>query len=121
MLSGDVISSGGHVVVRGSGDVDLGRLDQDTLQLLVAGSGSAKAEGRVKTLKLSVAGSGNADLGRLAVEDADVVVAGHGDVAIAPSGDVKITILGSGDVKLLSRPNHITRSVVGSGHIIEMP
>ncbi len=112
---------GSSVTVTGHETVDLGHIEQDELTVNVLSQGAVTATGRVKRLKVSLAGSGEARLGGLQTGDADVSIAGSGDVTIAPSGDVRVNIMGSGDVRLATHPKSITRSVTGSGRVIEAP
>lgn len=112
---------GNSVTVTGHETVDLGRIEQDELTINVLSQAVVTATGRVKRLKVSLAGSGEARLGGLQTGDADVTIAGSGDVTIAPSGDVRVNIMGSGDVRLAAHPKSITRSVIGSGRVIEAP
>lgn len=116
--TGDGATRRNAVVVNGSHDVDMGQLDQDVLTLTIAGPGSVTAAGRVKRLMLTVTGSGKANLGSLAVEDAKVMVTGSGGATIAPSGDLQVTITGSGDVRLITHPATIRRAIYGSGKVI---
>jgi hypothetical protein len=44
---------------------------------------------------------------------------GSGSVTVAPSEELKVTIMGSGNVHLLTRPASIQRQIMGSGRIIE--
>lgn len=112
------ISSGNSAIVRDSENVDLGRVDQDHLDLTIAASGNATAAGKVNRLKLDAMGSGRAELGKLAAHEADVTVAGSGDVTLGPVEDLRVTILGSGNVRLSKQPSNIQRIIVGSGRII---
>ncbi len=109
----------GAVMVRGRQSVDLGHVEQESLNITVANSGSVTAEGKVDSLSVNVLGSGNADLGKLAARTVNLVIAGSGNAAIAPGEDLKVTILGSGSAHLVTRPARIERSILGSGRIIE--
>jgi hypothetical protein len=109
----------GSVYVRGSHDTDLGHIDQKSLKVTVANSGTVTADGKVDDLSISVMGSGDARLGKLAARNVSVQIMGSGDVTVAPSEELKVTIMGSGNVHLLTRPARIQRSIMGSGHIVE--
>ncbi|MBN9588019.1 MAG: DUF2807 domain-containing protein [Alphaproteobacteria bacterium] len=111
--------AGNTVTITGNQDVNLGRVEQDELTINVVSQAVVTATGRVKRLKVSLAGSGEARLGGLQTGDANVSIAGSGDVTIAPSGDVRVNIMGSGDLHLATHPRSITRSIVGSGRVIE--
>ena len=119
---GNWISSdpkGGSVFVRGSRDTDLGHIDQQSLKITIANSGSVTAEGKVDELFITVLGSGDARLGKLAARNVTVQIMGSGEVTIAPREELKATIMGSGDVHLLTRPARIQRQIMGSGQIEE--
>jgi len=109
----------GEVFARGSNDTDLGHIEREALTVTVAHSGSLTAEGKVDRLTVNVLGSGNARLGKLAARTVTVSVMGSGSATVAPSESLKATIMGSGDVHLVTRPASIQRSIMGSGHIVE--
>jgi hypothetical protein len=111
--------STGSVFARGSNDTDLGHVEQEALSITVANSGSLTAEGKVDRLTITVLGSGNARLGKLAARSVTISIMGSGSATVAPSQDLKATIMGSGNVTLVTRPANITRQIMGSGHIIE--
>ena len=66
-----------------------------------------------------IAGSGDAKLADLAMKRIDLTIAGSGGVEAAPKEEAEISIAGSGDVHLLSRPTHLTSHVIGSGRITQ--
>ena len=109
----------GSVVVHGDRDVDLGRVERESLSVTIANSGSLTAEGKVDRLSVNVMGSGHARLGKLAARTVSVMVMGSGSATVAPSEELKANIMGSGDVHLLTRPAKIERAIMGSGRIIE--
>jgi hypothetical protein len=111
--------NGSSVFVRGSSDTDLGHIEQKSLQVTVANSGSVTAEGKVENLAITVLGSGDAKLGKLAARNVSVEIMGSGNVTTAPSGDLKVSIMGSGSVRLLTRPARVQRQIIGSGHVFE--
>jgi hypothetical protein len=115
----DNIQTNGGVMVRGNHDTDLGRIDQESLNVTIADSGSVTAEGKVENLKISIMGSGHARLGKVTARNATVMLMGSGSATVAPSDELKVTIMGSGDVHLLTRPAQIKRTIMGSGRIIE--
>ena len=119
---GDWISSDpktGSVFLRGSRDTDLGHIDQQSLKITIANSGSVTAEGKVEDLSITVLGSGDADLGKLVARNVTVQIMGSGEVTTSPSDELKATIMGSGDIHLRTRPARIQRHIMGSGEIIE--
>lgn len=109
----------GEFVLRGSRETNFGRIERESARISVMNSGTATAEGKVDRLTVNVMGSGNAQLGKLAARDIAITVAGSGEATIAPGESAKITIMGSGKVYLLTRPQRIERRIMGSGQIIE--
>lgn len=64
-------------------------------------------------------GSGEAHLDKLSARKVEVVIRGSGEVTIAPREELKVSIMGSGKVRLMTRPDRIERSIMGSGQIVE--
>jgi len=58
-------------------------------------------------------------LGKLAARSVSVMMMGSGSATVAPREELNATIMGSGDVHVLTRPARIERSIMGSGHIVE--
>jgi Putative auto-transporter adhesin, head GIN domain len=107
-----------NILVHGSGHTDLGHLEQGDVRVTLTGSGSARADGQVDRLTLMVGGSGNANLGALSARQVNVTLAASGDATIAPQDDAQITIMGSGNVYLKSKPAHIEQTILGSGKVV---
>lgn len=106
-------------VVRSSGDVDFGHIDQDNVTISVLSSGTATAEGKADTLTVNILGSGEVHLGKLIARKVEVVIRGSGEATIAPREELNVSIMGSGKVRLVTKPARIERSIRGSGEIIE--
>ncbi len=108
-----------NYLVKGSQNVDLGHLDQKSLSITIPGSGKIRAEGKVENLTVTVFGSGKADFSKLAAGNVTVHIFGSGVAIVAPSARLEASITGSGAVHLTTRPKTITRSVTGSGQVVE--
>jgi hypothetical protein len=105
--------------VEGSSDVRISGYDQPTLALDISGSAEVTAEGAARTLDLDISGSGEAFLDDLRVTDATADISGSGDAHMAPTGEVQVTISGSGDVALSGRPAKLTTDISGSGDVYQ--
>jgi hypothetical protein len=103
--------------LRGSQDLEIRNYDQDTLNIDVSGSGDVVANGRTRALTLDLSGSGEAELAAVATTDATVDLSGSGDARIAPTDKATLTIQGSGDIALTTRPRTINQDITGSGDI----
>jgi len=104
--------------VAGSGNLALDAIDQDKLNINLAGSGDITANGKVHTLHMNLAGSSQAKTGGLAADKVDLNIAGSGDVEVAPKDDLDVKVAGSGKVVLLSEPHNIESHIFGSGQIV---
>lgn len=103
----------------GSGSLTLQAYDQPTLSVDISGSGDVTASGKTTALNLDIDGSGEADLSNLATTDATVGISGSGEARVAPTGTAKLSIAGSGDITLTTRPAKLESNVSGSGDIHE--
>ena len=117
-LTGPSITAWG---IRGSSDLFLTGIDQQKLQLRVAGSGRIVASGSVQVVALNVAGSGEAQLQDLSARSAEIVVHGSGEVQVAAQDNADIAIAGSGVVKLHGHPAQVHSKISGSGRIENTP
>ncbi len=121
---------------RGSGDMRLAGLSQSDAKLVIEGSGSIQAEGKVEhlqvriagsgdvtatgdagTLEVDLKGSGDARLGGLVAKSAQVKVDGSGNVEIAPKDASRVAVIGegSGDFEAAGTTDKLDVVVKGSG------
>lgn len=98
----------------GPGDLTIGSLQVEKVDLSLAGSGNLAAGGRASEARLSIAGSGNIAAAGLHSRKAAISIGGSGDAALTVDDDARIAILGSGDVAI-SGPAHCSVSRMGSG------
>ena len=98
-------------------DIQLGRLNQDRLNLALAGTGEIEAGGRIDRLDASIAGAGNIQMGDAAVQRANIHIAGSGDVAVNPREEANVSVAGSGRVRMTAMPARLNQSITGSGGV----
>lgn len=84
--------------IKGSGDLNVGKLAAGTAAFEIQGSGDVYAAGTAERLDVAVAGSGDLALRDLAATTADIAIAGSGDVVANVSDEADVSIAGSGDV-----------------------
>jgi hypothetical protein len=108
-----------RVNLSGSAEIDMENLSQHKLALNITGSGIARIQGTVDKLSVVVAGSGNAKLADLAARRLAVKISGSGNVEASPKDEAEITISGSGNVRLLSRPARLKSRIAGSGRVTQ--
>jgi hypothetical protein len=104
--SGSTVAS-----LNGSGRLELGRLNGETLNLDLRGSGGANASGSVRNMTVRLYGSGSADLSGLNSETADLSAHGSGNISAAVSRALVADATGSGHVTVYGNPAQ--RSVSG--------
>ena len=108
-----------RISLSGSGKLVMENVNQPDLDFRISGSGTVRAQGTVDHATISVAGSGDARLADMAMKDLTAKISGSGKVEAAPKDAADIKISGSGDVRLLSRPTHLSSRVSGSGRITQ--
>ena len=106
-----------NITIAGSGSISSPKTNVGKLKIDIAGSGTARAAGTARELRSNIAGSGSADLAGLKVGQADVTVAGSGNASFASDGDVKATIMGSGEVRVTGHAKCTVKSM-GSGRLV---
>lgn len=103
--------------VTGDSQLMIRDYNQPTLNLRVSGNGQVTAAGTAKTATVEISGAGDADLGGLVTDGAEVNISGSGGARVGPKAWAKLSVSGSGDITLLSRPRRLESQVSGSGHI----
>jgi Putative auto-transporter adhesin, head GIN domain len=123
--SGDIRSEGRladknniHLVVSGSGDIDL-ILDSPDIITATQGSGDITLKGTAKNIDSKTSGSGDLHMDGLKAENVKIVVHGSGDAEVFASESLKVEVSGSGDVHYKGSPK-ISTEVHGSGSVSKM-
>jgi hypothetical protein len=123
------------VTISGSGDVDASRIDTDSFEATVTGSGTLNPSGTCSRLEATISGSGDinpsgscADLevtingsGKFAGDDLEAAtgtdtVSGSGDAVVNVTDNLSVRISGSGDVRYIGDPT-VSESISGSGDV----
>lgn len=103
-------------VVDGAGDLDLGTLEVERLELTVRGAGDVTGRGRVGTLSAFVEGSGDLELRELQADRAKLDVEGSGDADVTVSQRLDVRVEGAGDVTYGGDPA-VHESIDGAGDV----
>ncbi len=124
------------VVLRGSGDLRVDRVDADvfeaTLQgsgdivveslratavaVSLAGNGDVRVKGTASSVGVVIDGSGDVHCADLPAAQVAVRIRGSGDVRVHATEELKVDVDGSGDVHYRGAPK-ITKSIRGSGSV----
>jgi hypothetical protein len=119
--SGDVKVSGVtgdfDLAVMGSGDFSATNLRLDDCKIKVMGSGDVKLYGKAVSVNVEVAASGDINLHNLTADDVEVKSYGSGDVIVTVAGDLKVRLMGSGDLTYRGEPLSVDVSSLGSGSV----
>lgn len=110
-----------NVRLSGSATATIGPLDQPALALTVSGSGHVEVSGAVERVTVAIRGSGDIRLNDLTMKRLTTRIAGSGNLEAGPKDEADITIAGSGNVRLLSRPATLNTKIAGSGRISQPP
>ena len=108
-------------VVNNQENLDLGDINQETLDLHLNGNGTVSGRGKVDHLNLTIAGPGDADLGGLEVMgDTNISILGSGDATLSPHGRVKLFVAGNGDLRLLTKPAELRQTIIGNSEVHQL-
>jgi hypothetical protein len=101
----------------GSGQIRTGSAGE--LVMNIAGSGTLRTRAIGNGVSARIAGSGEVDIEQ-ASGPIDVSIAGHGDVRIGGghATDMKVSIVGSGDVAYKGVADNLRAAIAGSGEIV---
>ncbi|UVW30177.1 head GIN domain-containing protein [Massilia sp. H6] len=106
-----------NIDLGGSGTINIGKLDSESVALSLGGSGNfGAASGNARKLSISIGGSGTVDMGRVESDRASISVAGSGEVTVWALQELSMNIAGSGDVNYYGDPR-VSKSIVGSGNV----
>ncbi|MXO60516.1 DUF2807 domain-containing protein [Altererythrobacter salegens] len=104
-------------MVAGSGALQIDAMQVDEASLNIGGSGKIAAKGVARSTNINIGGAGEVDAGDLKSDDASITVAGSGDVGLFVANQANISIMGSGDVEI-DGTDKCTVSRMGSGDVI---
>jgi Putative auto-transporter adhesin, head GIN domain len=106
------------LTLTGSGNIVVSGLAAESLNVSLPGSGMLTGSGTATRLQVSVTGSGNVQFTELAANDVQAAVDGSGSIFITVTGSLNASVSGSGAILYSGGPQHVTRSVTGTGAIL---
>ena len=109
------------VKLSGAATVTIEKLGQPDLALVVSGSGRVRAQGEVERVAVTLSGSGDVRLAEVALKQLTAKISGSGSLEAAPKDEADLTLSGSGQVRLLTRPAALHSKVSGSGRVEQPP
>ncbi|MFZ6745716.1 head GIN domain-containing protein [Undibacterium sp. JH2W] len=103
--------------VHGSGDLALGLANSDVLELNVHGSGDSIIKGQAKTFNAKLTGSGDLNASSLKSAQVNLNSTGSANSRVFASQEIKLKLMGSGDVHVSGNPAKRNVERMGSGDI----
>ncbi|AMW80742.1 hypothetical protein AMD27_17655 (plasmid) [Acinetobacter sp. TGL-Y2] len=105
------------VELKGSGNINVANLNQDTFEALLKGSGDIDLKGTVGHAILTLSGSGDIDAIALKALRVDAKLKGSGDIEATATDAADVRLSGSGDIKIYGNPASQQSKCSGSGDI----
>jgi hypothetical protein len=106
-----------EIDISGSGEITLKDLDAKEFTFDMSGSGSFEATGKVEQLFIELSGSGEIDTRDLMAQDVEVDISGSGSAVVYAANSLDGDITGSGNIRYINEPEHVSTRVTGSGSI----
>lgn len=103
--------------IAGRSDLGLEKMNQASVKIDIAGTGTVRAEGKIDDVSIRIAGVGHADFRKVASLTTRVELAGVGSADIAPTDTATIKIAGPSTVNLHSNPRNLDTQIAGPGHL----
>jgi Putative auto-transporter adhesin, head GIN domain len=107
------------VTMSGSGTLTVQGVGAERLTVRLPGSGVIRVSGATVRLTAELVGSGELRLNNLIAAQATAVVSGSGLIRLSASEALNATVSGTGTISYKGNPSQVTKSVTGSGAIIE--
>ena len=105
------------LTLTGSGNVVVGGIEAQSLEVALPGSGTITGSGTATKLDAAVGGSGTIEFTRLVANDVRAVVSGSGSIFVTATQSLDASVSGSGSILYAGNPQDVTKSITGSGAI----
>ena len=107
------------VSLSGSGTLTAQAVRAGTLIVRLPGSGTIRASGATDRIQATLDGSGELQLNDLIAAQATAVVSGSGLIELVATETLEATVSGSGSILYSGNPRQVTKSIPGTGAIVE--
>lgn len=105
------------VTLTGNGNIVVDGIQAEGLKVDIPGNGTITGNGTATGLDVTVSGSGVARFTELVANDVQAAVSGSGSIFATATKSLDASVSGSGAIFYAGNPQHVTRSVTGSGVI----
>ncbi len=104
------------IQIAGSGNTSIDQLTANRFTVEIPGSGSVSVAGSVNDQTVTILGSGNYNAANLKSANAVISIAGSADVTVDASDTLSVNIAGNGTVRYTGNPE-VKKTILGSGDI----
>ncbi|MEZ4687996.1 MAG: head GIN domain-containing protein [Bacteroidia bacterium] len=108
------------IELKGSGDINLERLNANELNVQLTGSGDIFLAGSAEEANYNLQGSGDIKAAGLKATDVSASILGSGDVSLHASETLEARIHGSGDIHYDGNPQLTHAESLGNGKLVEL-
>jgi hypothetical protein len=105
-----------EATLQGSGDIAVDALRAQAVAISLAGNGDVRIKGTAASLGVVLDGSGDVHCAELTAQQVAVRIRGSGDVRVHAVDELKAEIDGSGDIRYRGTPR-ISKTIRGSGSV----
>ena len=105
------------LTLSGSGNIVLDGIEARSLRIELTGSGTLAGNGTATRLGVTIGGSGVVHFTRLVANDVHAAVSGSGTIFVTATRRLDASVSGTGAIVYTGNPQHVTKSVTGSGEI----
>ncbi len=105
------------LTVSGTGELTVKGITSPRLDVSVPGTGQVTVAGTTTDLHLSIGGTGGVKAKELIAATASVTIAGTGQTVVHASRALDVTVSGTGAVEVYGKPEHVKKSISGTGAV----
>lgn len=104
------------ITVAGSANVSSPQLNNDSLEVIISGSGDVELAGRVRKQTILISGSGNYSAKDFRSTQCVIEITGSGNAVVNVTDSLNVIISGSGNVSYIGNPS-VNKDISGSGDV----
>ncbi len=117
ILKGNTFVEEMHMILQGSGKMDIKGINCGNLNAELQGSGNIVINGTSSITDMKVHGSGKISAKDLTIKNAKSNVSGSGGIYLNVTDSLKAGINGSGNIRYTGAPGYVDKSISGSGSV----
>lgn len=107
-----------QISIAGMAKVNVVKLNSDSLNVVLSGTGSLNLSGTVDKFSVAISGMSEVNAQDLVSRFADINVSGSGHVSVNASQELNVKVAGTGLIEYYGTPAKINQSISGTGRVI---